>query len=309
MLNVFDSDEIKQILRNAKVESGDAFTSPSDCDVAFVLFLNPGDRDETARYGLEAITERLICTFGGVPPLVHTELLLPPIPDSGNGRVHFGTYMNEPFTADWQDKREHIDNINYYLVANGSRWRALPVFVPHAVQTLRKEAEQCVGAPYSVSRYITSTRSFRRLAELLPDKSKSPGHCATLVARILRPHCDAVNRHPATYTPGTLYTALRQHAATHLTGQSREQMSDTPSGASTETVDALLRGPLSYETVQCVGDDRCIDAVRSLTLRVCNAAAAQDDVATQIAETKLASVLLRWVLLRKESCTAESRPD
>ena len=48
----------------------------------------------------------------------HTELLLPPIPDSGGGLTHFATYVGRG-GADWIDCSEgttrHIHNFNRYF--------------------------------------------------------------------------------------------------------------------------------------------------------------------------------------------------
>ena len=173
------------------------------------------------------------------------------------------------------------ESVNYYLVTNGARWRALPVFLPHAVEAVRSAADANVDAPYSVPRYATSAKPLRRLAWLLPDADKAPGHCATLTARVLRRSgaTDAVPRSSAWYSPSSLYTTLVAHASTRLTGADRAQMGSVAPAECTETLNTLLKDPLSYQTVRDVGDARAIDAVRALTLRVCNAAAAADDVA------------------------------
>ena len=229
------------------------------------------------------------------------------MPDSGGSKVHFGTYLSPPFKAGWQGLSDNgqENNIDYYLVSNGSRWRALPVFIPHAVNAVRAAADRNVDAPYSVMRYVTSARPLRRLSWLLSDADKAPGHCATLTARVLR-HAgatDAVPRSSAWYSPSTLYSTLLAHAGASLAGKDREQMGTVAPAESTHTT-GVLRGPLSYDTVRSVGDARAIDAVRALTLRVCNAASAQDAVASRNAQKDLAQVLLRWVLLRGEGSSA-----
>ena len=85
-----------------------------------------------------------------------------------------------------------------------------------------------------------------------------------------------------------------------LSSVDRDKSGSVTPDECTETLNTLLKGPLSYQTVRSVGDARAIDAVRSLTLRVCNAAAAEDDVASRIAQKDLAQALLRWTLLRDD---------
>jgi hypothetical protein len=298
------SDEITALLRQqqgALVETDGAGKGPSNCDVVYALFLEPHSKDGPPSSRVEATIERVIEAFTPTPSLVHVELLVPPIPDSGGRRVHFATYLSPPYRAEWQggDVDESVD---YYLVTNGARWRALPVFLPHAVDAVRAAADANVDAQYSLPRYATSAKPFRRLAWLLPDADRAPGHCATLTARVLRRSgaTDAVPRCAAWYSPGSLYTTLVAHAGTRLTGADRQQMGSVAPDECTETLNTLLKGPLSYQTVRSVGDVRAIDAVRSLTLRVCNAAAAEDEVASRIAQKDLAQALLRWALLRDD---------
>lgn len=302
------TDEITQLLRQNPalgLEQEERLqATPSNCDVTFALFLEPHTEDGPAQSRVEALTEKLIRTFSTEPTLVHVELLVPPIPCSGGGKVHFGTYMSPPFKAEWQGQKDEQkdESIEYYLVTNGSRWRAVPIFVPHAVEAVRTAADANVDAPYSVPRYAMSAKPLRRLAWLLPDADGAPGHCATLTARVLRRAgaTDAVPRAAAWYSPSSLYSTLFGHAGTRLTGRDREQMGTVAPAECTETVGTLLRGPLSYETVRSIGDARAIDAVRALTLRVCNAASAEDAVASRNAQKDLAQVLLRWVLLRDD---------
>ena len=46
-----------------------------------------------------------------------------------------------------------------------------------------------------------------------------------------------------------------------------------------------------------LGDARCVEAVRALTLRVCNTAT--DATAARLVQKQLAQALLRWSLLRR----------
>ena len=72
-----------------------------------------------------------------------------------------------------------------------------------------------------------------------------------------------------------------------------------------QTIESLLRGQLSYKTVRDLGDARCVDAIRALTMRVVAAAdrVEEDPNTARVAQKELASAVLRWVLLRADpSC-------
>ena len=55
---------------------------------------------------------------------------------------------------------------------------------------------------------------------------------------------------------------------------------------------------MSHETVEALGDENCMEAVRALTLRVTNAIVAGDEAAQRITQKQLATAVLRWVILR-----------
>ena len=105
------------------------------------------------------------------------------------------------------------------------------------------------------------------------------------------------------YCPSTLYGELVRGLHTRLLGGNREL---THLGADNEcaaTIDTLLHSPLSYTTVRELGDARCVEAVRALTLRVCNTAT--DATAARLVQKQLAQALLRWSLLREDSTPIE----
>ena len=241
------SDEITALLRQqqgALVEADGACTAPSNCDVVYALFLEPHSSESAPTSRMELAIERLIESFTAAPSLVHVELLVPPIPNSGGGKVNFATYLSPPYKAEWQGA-DVDESVNYYLVTNGARWRALPVFLPHAVEAVRSAADANVDAPYSVPRYATSAKPFRRLAWLLPDADKAPGHCATLTARVLRRSgaTDAVPRSSAWYSPSSLYTTLVAHASTRLTGADRAQMGSVAPAECTRDAEHAAQRP------------------------------------------------------------------
>ena len=65
-------------------------------------------------------------------------------------------------------------------------------------------------------------------------------------------------------------------------------------------IDRLLRGQMTRDNVVDLGDDACLDATRSLTLRVCADLINGDLAAQRISQKQLASALLKWTLLREE---------
>jgi hypothetical protein len=75
----------------------------------------------------------------------------------------------------------------------------------------------------------------------------------------------------------------------------------TPDPEVATTIEELLRGKLSYATVRDLGDERCIAAIRHLTLRVCATARGASDETRRAAQKELATGLLRWSLLREDS--------
>lgn len=282
------------------------------CDVVYALFLEPREDADPNWNTLEWLTEVAIKRFSPAPVLAHCELLVPPVPDSDGGRTHFATYMGMG-GANWQNRTANKDDgISYYLIENGARWRALPVFGASAAARVRAAADANVHAPYSIGMYVTSAWPMRKLAWVWSDTAGHMGHCATLATRILKEARVGaaaeymLQQHAsAWYSPGSLYTALRHTLATSpLSERERSGLVSVQPEACARASDTLLRAPLSYEAVRGVGDAACIDAVRALTLRVCNATEAGDDTAGRIAENQLASALLRWALLREDTTAA-----
>jgi len=313
---VFRNDEITALLRRQGPEpSGEEADGSAavrgSCDVAYALFLEPREGADPRAGVLERVTEAVIKQFSPSPVLAHVELLLPPIPDSDGGRTHFATYLGR--VAGWQNREAERkeDGIGFYLVDNGSRWRALPVFGPNAVAAAREAAEANAGSAYSLGMYPTSAWGLRRLAWLWGDKPLHMGHCATLTSRVLKAAGlgAALEHASAWYSPGTLYTAIYGGVGAPLEASERSGLTSVQPEECTRTIDALLLKPLSYQTVRELGDAACIDAVRALTLRVCATAEAGEDADSRRAQKQLASALLRWVLLRQEAKSAEPVGD
>lgn len=306
MVSVFRNDEITRLLR-AKAAQNDEFGMDgsaalrTSCDVVYAIFLEPRDEPLPSWSTGQWLVEEAIKSFSPKPVLAHCELVTPPIPNSAGGRVHFATYMSSA-GADWQNLNSKEDGINFYLIENGSRWRALPVFGPNAAANVRASAQSNLHSPYSLGMYVTSARPMRNIAHVWSDHSGHKGHCATLSARVLKEagvgsglrHCSAW------YSPSSLYNDLTTSVGAPLADEERKSLTSVTPSTCAATINTLLHAPMSYATVRELGDTACIDAVRALTLKVCSTAEARDPVAARIAQKQLATALLRWVLLRKD---------
>lgn len=276
------------------------------CDVAYVMFLEPTEDSDPKWSTMEWVADQLIRKFSPLPTMMHCELVVPPIPDSGGGKVHFATYLGAD-GAHWQSQgSDRKQGVDWYLIENGARWRALPVFAPAAADTIREACEANVHAPYSVSMYATSARPLRSMAWLWKDQPKHMGHCATITARILKQGGAgyATPYASAWYCPGSLYTSLNASLRDTLDTSELESLKTVDAATCGATIETMLRGPLSYATIRDLGDAKCIDAVRELTMRV--VAARDHDAATERAAQKdLAGALLRWVLLREDNASPD----
>lgn len=299
----FRNDEITALLRTRPEEEAEGSASISRaCDVTYALFLEPPEGgDPNWTFG-EWLIDAAIKKFCPSPAMAHVELVAPPIPDSSGGRVHFATYLGAS-GAGWQNTSAKEDGVAFYLVDNGSRWRALPIFGANAAGAVREAAEANVHAPYSLGMYVTSVPPLRALAGWIGDQPRHKGHCAVVSARVLKEAgVGAALRHPSPYySPSTLYNDLLASVATPLTEGERAGLTSVAPEECEQAVDTLLRAPMSYATVRDLGDAACIDAVRAMTLRVCEAAEAGDAVASRVAQKQLASTLLRWCLLRDDA--------
>ena len=271
--------------------------SPGDtCDVAYLLFLEPTQESDPNMNALESCIDTAIRVFQPTPALAHCEVLIPPVPSHESVRSQFATYLGKQ--SAWQTDK--TDGYNYYLMTNMGRWRAVPVFAQDLAQRLRRECDQEIGVAYSLSRYITSAKPMRFLAWALPDTRRSPAHCATLSARVLRRTVPEALSHPAAwYGPSSLYLELcdsTKRQAIHM-GVTN---SPVPPVHTVSAIERLLRGQMTRENIAALGDENCLDATRALTLRVCSDLVDGDVSAQRISQKQLASALLRWVLLREE---------
>ena len=301
------SNEITELLRRSaaearvELEAEGSAAVRSSCDVVYVLFLEPREGGEpTSLSVFEWLTDAAIKRFSPKPTMSHCELALPPIPDSAGGCVHFATYVGQH--AGWQNVSSKDEGIEFYLVRNGSRWRALPVFGPDAVNAVRSACEANVDAPYSLAQYPTSTWLMRGMAWMWGDQPKQSGHCATITARVLKAAGVGGLTHPsAWYSPGSLYHALHAGVGEPLEASERAGWRSVTPEACAEAINTLLLKRMSYNTVRALGDAACIDAIRTLTLQVCAASEQHDAAESCRAQRRLAKALLRWMILREDT--------
>ena len=289
---------------DAPAPTVDATAMPEGADVVYALFLEPHDETPAGWTSGERCIDWAVRTFQPTPAMTHVELLMPPVPRDEADRTQFATYAGR--TAAWQSDR--VDGFAFYLHHNAGLWRAVPVFAPNAATAVRAECDLEQGVGYSLTTYLAGVAPLRWVARFLPDARRTPAHCATLTARVLKNALGATRapaRPSASYGPTTLYHELCAHAAhhTHATGMAFRGID----GAIAGHVEALLRGPMTAEVVQGVGDPGCLESVRALTLRACADLAEGDAIAQRLSQKQLATALLRWTLLRAQpgSPTAE----
>lgn len=269
---------------------------PPSCDVVYAMFLEPSPEPDPRWTTAECVIDKAVRLFQPTPALAHCELLVPPIPLDEGMRTQFGTYFGRQ--SGWQTDK--ADNTAYYLIDCANRWRAVPVFGANAASLIRRECDAELGVPYSLARYVSATPPFRYFANWLPDQRRSPAHCATLTARVLKNALSdsAPARASAWYGPTTLFHELSGTA----TWRGERMGASSYTGMPVETataVEQLLRGVMSPETVSEVGDVKCLEAVRALTMRAVSALTSGDDVAQQLTQKQLATALLRWTILRE----------
>lgn len=290
----FKDNRIGTLLKERASTSGTEESDTPTCDVAYALFLEPRSEPDPRWTTLECCIDQAVRFFQPTPALAHCELLMPPVPSAEGMRTQFATYFGRQ--SGWQTDKE--DGYNYYLVENAGRWRAVPVFNVNASGRLRDECDMELGVQYSLLRYATAVAPLRALSSLVPDKRRSPAHCATLTARVLRNAQVYLPVHTsAYYGPTTLYSELSHQAAWRGERMGAAEWGGMPLHTATH-VDALLRGVMAPRTVHEVGEKGCLEAVHALTMRACNALIKSDTVAQRTTQQQLATALLRWVILR-----------
>lgn len=276
------------------------FFPDGSCDVAFALFLEP-DLTQNSHIGWpEWFVDSVVKACQPSPVFVHCEIVIPPLTQDGGSHTQFATYMGR--RSGWQTDR--IDGFGYYLVDKSNKWRAVPIFGKRFASRLRNEANSELGVEYSLARYLTSCFPLRCLSHLVPAGRRKPAHCATLTARVIKNALPAtpLSHNCAWYGPSTLYSELCSNAAAF---SSSVACYETPVGnisvESERNIDELLRRPMTHDTIHGVGDKGCVQVVRLLAIRVTDALVAGDAASQRTTQKQLATAILRWVLLRKDT--------
>jgi hypothetical protein len=280
-------------------------------DVVYVLFLEPRTRPDPDAHLGEKLIENALHSFQSNPVLYHCELLITPRVDADPAsddatHIHHATYLGQE--SAWQPPSK---STSFYLMQNANRWRAVPVFAPGAAARVRRECNQQLHTPYSVARYLTSAAPLRALAPLLSDARGAPAHCATLTARVLKRSIgeEVALEHPsAYYGPTSLYADVARDAA-RKAGDVGAIALPLVDDDVVLAIEALLRGSMTPETIDGVGDALCEKAVRQLALRCANAYVGGDEVSQVLAERHLATALLRWTSLRGSASQPPSETE
>ena len=290
----FKANEIRSLLASHQTAPGDSAAGPPTCDVVYAMFLEPTQLADPRWSTLECAIDKAVRVFQPTPALAHCEMLVPPVPCEEGLRTNFATYFGR--NSGWQTDK--ADGYNYYLVENAGRWRAVPIFQLNAGAAVRNECDMELGVHYSLARYLTAVAPLRWTASLVSDKRRSPAHCATLTARVLKNSGVYMPLHAsAWYGPTTLYQELCHQATWRAERMGADAFSGMPLQTA-QNIEQLVRGVMSPRTVAEVGDAGCLDAVRGLTLKTCAAFSQADEVTQRITQQQLASALLRWVVLR-----------
>lgn len=238
-----------------------------------------------AETALEGALNCLIEACQPSPVIMHVELAVV----HADGRIrHFATYLGQ--RAEFRE--EQADSKSFYTRQTAGRWRAIPLARSRLTNAVEHEATQEVDAPYSLSRYITSIPPFRALAAALPSRPGSPGHCATISARILkRAFSGLLTNSSGWYSPSTLAIEL-----TNLLPRTHRFLTNCASIKATgeqEEADAALRALLigSDADVACASANGKVAALEALSLRASDPDA--DEVGAVVAQRQLANSLLR----------------
>lgn len=281
------SEAIQRLLKSQEESALDDGSG----DVVFALFLEPHQPD--ASNGPPSVFDNIIAYIVNhcqpSPVMVHVELVVPS-PEGTCAPVNFATYIGSK--SGWQTNANY--NAGYYLGTTANKWRAVPVFGKHAARLVRAACEESCGVEYSLFRYVTAAWGLRKLSSIVPDGSKDPAHCATLVSRVLKRGVSKVLKHPsAWYGPASLYSELCAELRCRAIIPESTSMGDDIS----IHVDTLLRR--RDEDVANMNDAEFMSAIRALTLKASAAEASDDGAMAVMTQTQLANALFRWSVLRK----------
>lgn len=274
-------------------------------DVVYLLALE-GDAPNPSWTFWHRALDFMVQTFQPAPVMTHTELLVPPLPARGEPRVHFSTYSCK--TAGWEDHFEQPPSVpgegmRFYLGGtNATSWRAIPVMGSELAAAVREEATKHQETPYSLKSYFFSAPPGRALAWTQSDDTKSPCHCATLSARVLRKASPSLDLpcSSAWYAPSTLFIELgRKSRVEGMKAELEDRMHtrSLPEQEAMERAMRILHGG-SDDSVRKLAHEDCSHAILVLTKKAIDAADGGDATERRLAERTLARALLRWSQLQ-----------
>eukprot|EP00966_Prymnesium_polylepis_P026262 605910-Prymnesium_polylepis.2 len=277
------SVDLKRLLKSKE----DQQLEDGSGDVVFAMFLEPHDPppgSEPPTF-FDKLVTFAVTNLQPSPVMAHVELVVPCVVGADQP-VNFATYIGS--TSGWQ--KDIGNNEKYYLVNNANRWRAVPVFGKNVASISREVCNDSEGVHYSLMRYATAAWAFRGLSSLVPDRKHSPAHCATLTARILRSVVGKswLKHASAWYGPASLYAEL----CSDLGSKAIAPETTLLSAQQAEVVEVLLRH--SDDEAMGLGDKRCMEAIRALTLKAASAEAFGDSAIKTLTQKQLATALLRW---------------
>ena len=260
----------------------------------------------------------VVQTFQPAPVMTHVELLVPPTQTKKEPKVHFATYSCK--TAGWEGHFEKPpaspgEGLRFYLGGrNATSWRAIPIMASDLAEAVRKEGDKHEDTAYSLSSYFFSAPPGRALAWTQSDSPKSPCHCATLSARVLRNAAPSINLpcSSAWYAPSTLFIELGRKSRTEeMRTELEERMPHARSLPEQEATDRAKRVLIggSDEAVRNLSHEDCRYAVLELTKRAIDAADRGVAVERKLAEQSLARALLRWSQLQHFDNSMSSFPS
>jgi len=297
--------EINQSTNSASSDlENDGFSKLGLGDVAFVIFLEPPEHADPNMTIGERVIDSLIQTFSQKPTMVHVEVILPPFVNQSAAKVHFATYLGS--SAAYQNEYDSVSGVDFYLIRHGHRWRCLPVFGKEAIAELRSACDSNVGSSYSLLKYPTSSHYFRKYSWIWKDRPMASGHCATLTARVLRQagiQC-GVDHPPPWYSPSSLYSSIQSDIQARLVQHIDSEFVDLKAVDVEEcdaAIETILRGPLSARSLQELGQEKCVRAIRQLAYNVVRTNdAATTEVERHSAERELGDAVLKWCLLGRQ---------
>jgi hypothetical protein len=259
-------------------------------DVVFALFLEPCEptHGSSSDSIIERVMSYVVENWQPSPVMTHVELVVP-LRSGSKYPVNFALYINS--VSGWMGNR--VDNYRYYLGVNANRWRAIPVFGKGAARLVRKTCDESVGVQYSLLRYVTASKMFRGLSGLVPNKTRSAAHCATLTARILNnslcgclPHC------ASWYGPASLFADLSVNLRKKAVAPETTIMDP-------DTIAALRRVlHNSDDDLMSLAEDEWMRAIRALTLKTAASETHGDYAMQKMTQKQLATALLRWSVLQ-----------